>query len=270
MALLVVGCSREDPARSRAAAPPAAIRLVSLTPSATELVLALDAGALLVGVDEYSAQQPAVARLPKVGSFLEPDVETIIKLAPTLVIVDDVHGPAAATLHDAHIATLECPMHGLPDVRRGLRAIGARIDRAAEADRAISAIDGAIDAARRARPAKPPRVLAVIDREASGLGNLVAAGPGSWVDELLAILGADNVLAAAGTRYPKISIEEVLRAQPEIILDLSYAAREGIAPWATIDVTRRVTALTDQSLLAPSPRVADALSTLAAALRSRQ
>jgi cobalamin transport system substrate-binding protein len=267
IALLVVGCSREDPARSVPAAQPGAIRLVSLTPSATELVLALDAGALLVGVDEYSAQQPAVAQLPKVGSFLKPDVETIIKLAPTLVIVDDVHGPAAATLHDAHIATLECPMHDLPDVRRGLRAIGARIDRSAQADRVIAAIDAAIDAARRARPATPPRVLAVIDREASGLGNLVAAGPGSWVDELLAILGADNVLAAAGTRYPKISIEEVLRARPEIILDLSYAAREGIGPWATIDTTKRVKALTDQSLLAPSPRVGEALSTLAAALR---
>jgi len=267
IALLVVGCSREDPARSQPATR-SAIRLVSLTPSATELVLALDAGALLVGVDEYSAQQAAVAQLPKVGSFLKPDVETIIKLAPTLVIVDDVHGPAAATLHDAHIATLECPMHGLPDVRRGLRAIGSRIDRSAQADRAIAAIDSAIDAARRARPAQPPRVLAVIDREASGLGNLVAAGPGSWVDELLAILGADNVLAAAGTRYPKISIEEVLRARPEIILDLSYAARaDGIAPWATIDTTKRVKALTDQSLLAPSPRVGDALSTLAAALR---
>jgi len=272
LALLVVGCSREDPARSappppsRAAGP----RLVALTPSATELVLALGAGALLVGVDDYS-QQPAVARLPKVGSFLKPDLEAIIKLAPSLVIVDDVHGPAAATLHDAHIATLECPMHDLPDVRRGLRAIAGRIDRGGDAERVIGAIDGAIDAARRDRPARPPRVLAVIDREAGGLGNLVAAGPGSWVDELLAIVGADNVLAAAGTRYPKISVEEVLRARPEIILDLSYAAREGIAPWRAVDVpavaANRVKPLTEQAVLAPSPRVAEALAALAGALR---
>jgi len=272
LALLVVGCSREDPARSappppsRAAGP----RLVALTPSATELVLALGAGALLVGVDDYS-QQPAVARLPKVGSFLKPDLEAIIKLAPSLVIVDDVHGPAAATLHDAHIATLECPMHDLPDVRRGLRAIAGRIDRGGDAERVIGAIDSAIDAARRGRPARPPRVLAVIDREAGGLGNLVAAGPGSWVDELLAILGVDNVLAAAGTRYPKISVEEVLRSRPEVIIDLSYAARTGIAPWHSVDVpavtARRVKALTDQSLLAPSPRVADALAMLAAAVQ---
>jgi len=266
LALLVVGCSREDPAR----APAAGIRLVSLTPSATELVLALDAGPLLVGVDDYS-KQPAVARLPKVGTFLKPDIETIIKLAPSLVIVDDVHGPAAATLHDAKIATLECPMHDLPDVRRGLGAIAARIGKQADAARVIGQIDSAIDAARRARPDRPPKVLAVIDREPNGLGNLVAAGPGSWVDELLAILGADNVLAAAGTRYPKISVEEVLRARPEIILDLSYAAREGIAPWRAVDVpavaANRVKPLTEQAVLAPSPRVAEALAALAGALR---
>ena len=77
----------------------------------------------------------------------------------------------------------------------------------------------------RSRPAKRPRVLAILDREAGGLGNLVAAGPGSWIDELLAITGGENVLAGSGVRYPKVSMEEVLRGRPDVILDLSFAAR---------------------------------------------
>jgi ABC-type Fe3+-hydroxamate transport system substrate-binding protein len=72
-------------------------------------------------------------------------------------------------------------------------------------------------------------------------------------------------------RYPKISIEEVLREKPEVILDLSYAARESIAPWRTIDVpavtSGRVRALDDAYLIAPSPRVAEALAALANAIR---
>jgi iron complex transport system substrate-binding protein len=245
-------------------------RVVSLMPTATEVVAALGATAMLVGVDEYSRFPPEVATLPKVGSYLAPNLETIVRLRPTLVIVDDVHSQAAGALGDAGIATVACAIHALPDVKAALRAVGARLGKSAEAERIAGEIESALDRAAAARPAKRPRVLAVIDREANGLGNLVTAGRGSWVDELLAVVGGDNVLSAAAVRYPKISAEEVLRAKPEVILDLSYAARQGVAVWSGLDVpavkTGRVRALQDAYLIAPSPRVADALAALAKAI----
>jgi len=248
----------------------AAPRLVSLTPSATEIVAALGATAQLVGVDEFSTFPPEVGKLPKVGSFLAPNLEAIIALAPTLVIVDDVHDQTAGALHDAGIASVACAMHALPDVKAALRSVGARLDRTAEADRVAAAIDAALDQAAAHRPARRPRVLAVIDRESAGLGNLVAAGPGSWVDELLAVVGGDNVLRGAPVRYPKISIEEVLRTRPDVILDLSFAARTSIAAWQAVDVpavkAARVRALAAPYLIAPSPRVAAALADLAQAI----
>ena len=265
------------PAASAPAAPapvpvpaPAAPRIIALTPSATEIVAALGATAQLVGVDEFSTFPPEVGKLPKVGSFLSPNLEAIISLAPTLVIVDDVHDQAAGALRDAGITSVACAMHALPDVKAALRAVGARLDRTAQADRVVAAIDAALDRAAAHRPARRPRVLAVIDREAAGLGNLVTAGPGSWVDELLAVVGGDNVLRAAPVCYPKISIEEVLRARPEVILDLSFAARTSIAAWQQVDVpavkTGRVRALSAPYLIAPSPRVGEALAALAQAI----
>ncbi|HEX3473598.1 MAG TPA: helical backbone metal receptor [Kofleriaceae bacterium] len=276
------GCRRDD---AGSAAPPAvgssnagpaaapagpALRVVSLTPSATEVVAALGATGLLVGVDDYSTYPPEVTRLPRVGSFLTPNLEAIVGLRPSLVIVDDVHGQIAGALNDAGIATVACAIHALPDLKAALRAVGARIGKPADADRVVAAIDAALDRAAAQRPARRPRVLAVIDREAGGLGNLVTGGPGSWIDELLAVVGGDNVLSAAGVRYPKISAEEVLRARPEVILDLSYAARESIAAWDRLAVpavaAHRVRAITDPFLLAPSPRVAEALAALAGAI----
>lgn len=273
-----LACRRDDarpapaaPAASALSAAPAGLRVVSLTPSATEVVAALGSAALLVGVDDYSTFPPEVARLPKVGSFLAPNLEIIVGLKPSLVIVDDVHSQSAGALNDAGIATVACAIHGLPDVKAALRAVGARIGKAAEAERVVESIDSALDTAAAARPARRPRVLAVIDREAGGLGNLVTAGPGSWLDELLAVVGGDNVLSAAGVRYPKISAEEVLRARPEVILDLSYTARQSIAVWNGLDVpavtARRVHAIAEPYLIAPSPRVAEALAALAAALK---
>jgi iron complex transport system substrate-binding protein len=245
-------------------------RVVTLSPSGTEMVAALGATSLLVGVDEFSKFPPEVIALPKVGSYLYPNVEAIVRLAPTLVIVDDVHDQTAGALRDQGLVTLECPIHALPDVKHGLRVIGDKLGRTREASVVIEAIDSALDAAAAKKPARHPRVLAIIDREAGGLGNLVAAGTGSWVDELLALVGGDNVLAAAGVRYPKISLEEVLRAQPEVILDLSFAGKGGTDVWNQVDVpavkTRRVVAMSDEFLVAPSPRVGLALAAIAAAI----
>jgi iron complex transport system substrate-binding protein len=259
--LALAGCDRGSPPASSGA------RVITLSPSATEVVAALGATSQLVGVDQYSTYPPEVDKLTRVGSFLAPNIEVIVGLRPSLVILDDIHGGTATVLGDAGIATVACPMHGLPDVKRGLLRVGEKIGRTREATRLVDEIDTALDAASANRPKRRPRVLAVIDRQQDGLGNLVGAGPGSWIDELLAVVGAQNVLAVSSVKYPKISIEEVLRAQPEIILDLSYAARTEITAWKAAGVpatrTGRVHAHAEPFLVAPSPRVTEALTVLA-------
>lgn len=248
-------------------------RIVSLSPSATEIVAALGASDQLVGVDDYSSYPAVVARLPKVGSYLTPNLEVIVQLRPTLVIVDDVHGEAARALEGAGLTTLECPIHALPDVEAGLKKVGAALGRTAEADKAIDAIESAKTRALDNRPTgKRPRVLAVIDRDVGGVGNLVAAGPGSYLDELLALTGGENVLSSSGTRYPKISLEEILRAQPDVVIDVSHSAIEDHnAAWTGVQIpavaNRRVRTANAAYLQAPSPRLPEALDAVAAMLR---
>lgn len=262
--VLAFGCRRE-PAQQGGAA-----RLVSLTPSATEVIAALGATDRLVGVDDFSSYPPEVKSLPKVGGFTNPNIEAVIRLSPSLVVVDDIHGSAAKLLAGAHIQTVACAMHGLPDVYNALRTVGAKVGKSAEAERIVADIQAAIATAATTRPGTRPRVLAVIDHEVGGMANLVAAGPGSWVHELLGIVGGDNVLAASGARYPKISLEEILRAQPDVILDLAYGGSAAV--WATVDVpavrTKRVVALHEQYLVAPSPRVKLAIEAMTRAVHA--
>lgn len=267
LALALAACSHANDA------PAPGDRIVSLTPSATEVVAALDATSLLVGIDDYSKYPPEVVQLPKVGSFLQPNLEAIVRLHPTLVIVDDIHATTARGLADAGIPTIECPMHALPDVRTALHVLGTRLHRTAQADRATAQIDAAIDAARAQRPARAPRVLLVIDREAGGLGGLVAAGPGSWLDELLAIVGGNNAVVDADARYPKLGLEHILRAQPDVIIDVSYSAKQGADAWQGVAVpavtNHHVVALDPDRypfLAGPSPRIAPALDVLSQAV----
>jgi len=248
-------------------------KIVTLTPSATEIVAALGATDRLIGVDEFSTFPPAVNSLPKVGSFLQPSFETIVRLRPDLVIGDDIHDDAATALRGAGVDVLLAPMHSLPDLRKAFTTVGARIGRDAEAKAALAALDDAIAASRDRHRGRGLRVLIVIDREAGGLGNMVAAATGSWLDELLAITGAENVLAGTAVRYPKVSPEELLRAKPDVILDVSFAADRATAltEWQQLGeipaVARgRVKVMKDAYLLGPSPRVAEALAAIEAAL----
>lgn len=264
MFLVACGRARQEPV-------PAGERIVSLMPSGTEIVDALHATDRLVGVDQYSDFPDEVRELPKVGNYLTPDLEAIVRLHPTFVIVDDVHGQVAAALHDRGIATVGCSVHVLADVQTCLRAVGERLGKTHEAEAAAAGITSALAAAAAHRPARHPRVLVIIDREPGAVGGLVAAGPGSYIDELLAAVGGDNVLAATGERYPRISLEEVLRGRPEVILDLSQAASSGAGAWKDVDVpavaSGKVVTLTEPYLRAPSPRVAQALDVLARAIR---
>ncbi len=269
--LIAAACGPSDPAPvpAVAAAPPAA-RVVSLSPSATEIVAALGATSLLVGVDSFSKYPPEVAALPKVGDYLHPSVEVIVQMKPTLVIADDVHAQAAAALRDAGVHAIVCPIQALPDVERALAQVGGELGRAAQAAEVSARMDAALAAARAHQPASHPRVLVVIDRDGDDLGNMVAAGPGSYVDDLLAVVGGDNVLRASPAPYPKISTEEILRGRPDVILDLSFAGKSSLAAWTGLDVPalrdHRVVAIGDDVLMAPTPRVALALAKLAAAI----
>lgn len=89
-ALALAGCDVERSKRGKNLQ-----KIVTLTPSATEIVAALGANDRLIGVDDFSTFPPAVNTLPKVGSFLQPSFETIVRLRPELVIGDDIHDDGA-------------------------------------------------------------------------------------------------------------------------------------------------------------------------------
>jgi iron complex transport system substrate-binding protein len=283
MVLMISSCNRDSATASKSAATGSGAvvqRVVALTPSATEVVAAIGAVNLLVGVDDYSTFPPQVTGLPKVGSFLSPQLETIIGLRPTLVIVDEAQGTTAGALGDAGVVTISCKVHTIQDVEFAIMKIGDALQRHEQAVAAVQEIavakTSAIAFAGKARAstteASAATVLVIIDRQPGSLGGLVAAGPGSWVDELLRLLGSPNALAASPVRYPKISVEEVLRADPSIILDLSFAKQDEDVNevWRAVSVratkSNRVRALSASYLQAPSPRIVEALATLRQAL----
>jgi iron complex transport system substrate-binding protein len=277
IAVALLACNREGE-QPRSGDEPAA-RIVSLTPSTTEIVAAAGGLEALVGVDRYSQYPDEVSALPRVGDFLNPSFEAILRLEPDLVVLDDVQRKVDDGLRAAGIDTLVLRMHTLDDVRDGLRLVGERLGEQSAATAAIERIDAAVrEVEKRAASRRGDlSVLLVVDRQLGGLGDLVAASSGSFLDELLAITGARNALATAGSRYAKISPEAVVRAAPDVIIETTHAAdpERARAEWNELrDVPAiehgRVYVVGEAYYTAPGPRADQALRGLDALLHGSE
>ncbi len=294
LVLLSTACQRTDRARSGGGdptageqppatereRPPPPQRVVTLTPSSTEVVAAVGGLDLLVGVDQFSAYPPEVQKLPKVGDFLHPNVEAILASgcdSPACVVVcDATQNSAKEKLDSFGVRTVTSAMQNISDVRQALAKVGRALGREEAATRAIAAFDAELAAAEaRARAAlaaagaKQPRVVLVVDRRPGGFAGMVAAGPDTYLDELLHRAGGENVLADSPVRYTQISAEEILTRAPDVIIDVTHvddptAATRDWAALAQVPAVKngRVHVLADARFLGPGPRLGAALHRL--------
>jgi len=247
-------------------------RVVCLTPSSTEVVAAVAGTGVIVGVDKFSDYPPEVKGLPKVGDFVSPHFEAILQLQPDLVVLDQDQAPLVEqSLHSVGIRTLAIRMETTSDVRDGLAAVGAALGKEAEARRVIDRLDRELAEVRaiaeKARGDGPRRrVLFVIDRQLGGLGNMVAAGPDTYINEMIELAGGDNVLADSPIRFPRISAETVLTRAPDVILDAVHtnAIKRAASDWDALAgvpavAEGRVYVLGETMHTHPNPRLGNTL-----------
>jgi len=255
---------------SAAAEEPGRPRIVSLNPSLTEILLSLDARDTLVGVDDYSArQQPSVAELPRVGGLFSSNLEAIVALEPDAVVVV----PAAQQrdlgerLEQLGIRVVSLPNHRLEEVLTSITELGALVDRNQAAAARVAAIRRALTEFRSATAEGPhPRTVMVIQRD-----PLYVVGGGSYLHELLDVAGARNIAAGFGEAYPRVGLEWLLAAAPDVILDASPDATQAEAYWSrwpSLPAVRanRIVVL-PASAWRPGPFLEQSLQLLADALR---
>jgi iron complex transport system substrate-binding protein len=241
-------------------------RIITLAPSATELLVALGQTPKIIGRDQFSTTPPELVKLPVLGDFLTPNVEAIAGLKPDLVVLDESQTRAIEALKTLGVRTLPLAMHQLSDVRHGLIEVGEAVGHVERARALVAEIDTAVQtyAAKGQARVEHPVVLAIIDRDPEHLRNLIAAGPNTYLDELLTLAGARNMMSGSAVRYPQISSEQILRSAPDIIIDLSksqggLSAYQAVAEAPAVK-NRRVHIVNEPLLLSPTPRIREALA----------
>ena len=255
-----------SPAQWLGPPPPARVeRVVTLAPSLTEAVLALDAGVALAAVSRFD-EDPRVAALPRVGGFSDLSVEAVLAVHPQLVVVQKAPGnqKPVETLASLGVPVLALPLTSVEDVAAALTELGAALGRRPEAARLVQALADARAQvqARGRRWSRHPRVLL-----AYGFSPLVVAGPGSFAHQLLEDCGAVNAAEAAPTAYPTYSLERLVALAPEVLVDAADSAtgRDAVKALPPLARTRWVE-LPTRDLLHPGPALAQALPGLCALL----
>jgi iron complex transport system substrate-binding protein len=219
------------PALLAAAGAPAAPRIVSLNPSLTAILVSLGARSALVGVDDYSARrQAAVAGLPTVGGLFNPSLEAVVALEPDVVVL--VPSAQQRDLRDRlralGVEVLELPNIDLEQLLASIRALGRLVQREEAATARVAAIRSAWARAERARAGRPAvRAVLVLQRD-----PLYVVGRGSFLQAMLEAAGVDNPAAVFEEPYPRVALEWLIEAAPEVILDASEDPTDAGAYWA--------------------------------------
>jgi iron complex transport system substrate-binding protein len=190
-------------------------RIVSLIPARTDLLLALGAADRIIGRTQYD-EDPRLAGVPSVGNALTPSLEWLTARAPDLVIAwpDQQSRNVVGRLRDLGIPVYASRVESLEDVDRSLAHLGALLGLDTRADSVRAAIQRDYARARAiAGEAEPPVVAYLV-----GIDPPTVAGPGTYIDQLLQIAGARNAFGDAGGLWPTISLETLVRRQPDRLL----------------------------------------------------
>jgi iron complex transport system substrate-binding protein len=208
------------------AAPPQ--RIVSLVPSVTELIFALKGEPRLVGRTDFCDYPPAVREKPSVGGMLAPNLETIVALKADLVLATSAGNreETVAQLDRLGIPTYVVNATTIKDVKDVIARLGALTERPDAVAPLIARVDERIAAIRKAvAPFSPPRVLYVVWPE-----PLIVPGREAMVTELIRLAGGQSVTAEYRSDYPRVSLEAVLAAAPEVIVLARHGSLTGPIP----------------------------------------
>ncbi|MBU0966777.1 MAG: cobalamin-binding protein [Proteobacteria bacterium] len=196
-------------------------RIVSLMPSITEIVFELGAGSRIKGVTLYSNEPQAAAQLPKIGSYVHPDLEKIISLKPDLCLAVRDGNPKyiADKITELGIPVYTIDPRNLAEIMESVMLLGKVLGTEKKARDIVGQIQTKINAAseRVAHATDRPRVFFQIDAS-----PIISAGSNTFIDQLITQAGGIN-LAAGPTAYPRYSWEDVLLMQPEVVIIASMA-----------------------------------------------
>ncbi|QQR90491.1 MAG: ABC transporter substrate-binding protein [Myxococcales bacterium] len=267
ISVALVACGKEQGASHERSTERQTQRIVSLAPSTTEALFALGLGPRVVGVSRFCNYPPAAKSLPKVGGFIDPSLEAILALRPTLVV--GARSPnnrgVVRILEQQGVSTYFPTIHSVSDIIGLLGGLAKRTGQEKIAQARISEIKQKLASVKAHFPKHKARVLLLFSEQPFSV-----TGPTSFADDVLTHAGAINVMGS-GPAYPTLSLEHIVSLSPDVIVRAIMEAKSNDAEsgvqWSRFTSmpavkNGKVITIQDDRLLRPGPRIADAVELL--------
>jgi iron complex transport system substrate-binding protein len=240
-------------------------RIVSLNPATTEILFTIGAGSRLIGRTKYDLWPDSARFIPALGDGIRPNVEAILGTRPDLVILyaSEDNRPAAGRFRRAGVNTLSLKIDRISAFRRATQLLGEIIGEPARAKIVTDSVYATLDRVRAATANLPrPTVFWHIWD-----APLITIGAGSFMNDLVDIAGARNVYADIQTPSRSISLEDVAKRDPDLILagPLGASQIRADSRWRIVRAARegRIRVVDTLLVARPSVRLGEAAVSLA-------
>jgi iron complex transport system substrate-binding protein len=251
-------------------------RIVSLSPSNTEILFALGLGPKVIGVTKFCDYPPEVLQRVKegdiavIGGFVDPSIERIVALNPDLVLVATrLQEKVVNELEKMGLTVLALDPHNVGQILADIKLVGKACGKSEEAEKLANEMKQVIDFifSKTKNVPNRPRVYYEVWYE-----PLYTIGPGTWQNELIEIAGGVNIFADAKQAYPIVSSEAVIQRDPEIIIvpvgymggvkKEDFEKRPG---WSAVSAVEndRIHEIDENLVIRPGPRIVRGLERLA-------
>ena len=244
-------------------------RVISLAPSITEILYAIGLSDEIVGVTEFCDYPPAALQKPKIG-YAQPNIEAIVALQPDLVLAPRafLRADLLAKLDQLKIPTFVVDPESFEEIPSRIQTVGRLLNRSSSADRVASTMRQRIASIRSKMEAVATvRVLYVLNSQ-----PLITVGPGSYIHQVINVAGGSNIASQTTVPYPRLSMEAVLKEDPEVII-FPIGKAEGIPlseqqqwlRWTSLSAVKqgRLHQISADVLNRPGPRIVEGLESLA-------
>ena len=199
-------------------------RIVSLSPSITEIIYALGAGDALVATSSYSLYPKAAQKLPIIGGYTNPNVEKILSHRPSLVVGENFNTETLDKLNHFHIKTLKLKLKTLQDIQNSITLLGATIHKTKEANKLITDITASIKSIKKAK--KPHSVLIVYGLKEDLRSGIYVAGDAIFFNDIIKLSGNTNAYKDDSISQPVLNYEKIIALNPDQIIILHSHATE--------------------------------------------
>ena len=217
----VIGVNSQS--SSKSSSNQSAQRIISLSPSITETLFALGLGDNLVAVTDYCDFPDVVNTLPKVGGFINPNLEAILALQPDLVIMLAKQQRVVEQLQQLNIQTLPVFNTSLDDIKQTIADIGQQPQHQQQANKLLDKINQKITfIAEKTKDLARPSVMITMGHslDSEHMKQIFIAGQHDFYNDLITLAGGQNVYQAQQPSVPSLSVEGIMQLNPQIIFDI--------------------------------------------------